>query len=50
MKISQEQMDDLCNDILEGVDYDIFKEDLEDRTSLDEIAMKIANVLNIEVE
>lgn len=43
---TQEELDALAEDILSGVDYDIFKEDLEDRELLDEIAMKVANFVD----
>jgi hypothetical protein len=49
MVTQKTKLDELCDDILEGIDYDIFKEDLEERVLMDEIAMKIVNKLKIEV-
>ena len=35
--LTEEQLDRLADQILEAVDYDIFKEDLEERVILDNI-------------
>ena len=36
-----EELDQLAENILEDIDYDIYKEDLEERYLLDNIAFKV---------
>ena len=43
---SEEELQELAEDILQGVDYDIYKEDLEECILIDEISMKIANFVD----
>ena len=38
---TEEELEELAEEILAGVDYDIFKEDLEERILLSEIAMRV---------
>jgi hypothetical protein len=49
MDITQEEINSLCDRVLEAIDYDIFKEDLEERTLLGEIQDIIVGNLKLEV-
>lgn len=49
MKITKESLSNLADEILEGVDYDLFKEDMEERMLLSGIENNIRVCLNLEV-
>jgi hypothetical protein len=49
VNITQEEIDSLCNKVLEAIDYDIFKEDLEERTLLGEVQDIIVANLGLKV-
>lgn len=49
MKITNESLSNLADEILEDIDYDLFKEDIEERELLSGIENNIKVWLNLEV-